>query len=58
MAEEYIRGHGGIPTSLGYRGPTGPFLNAICISPNEVIVHGSQGRTRWPRATSSPSTSA
>ena len=43
MAEEYIRGHGGIPTSLGYRGPTGPFPNAICISPNEIIVHGIPG---------------
>jgi methionyl aminopeptidase len=43
IAEGYIRGHGGIPTSLGYRGPTGPFPNAICISQNEVVVHGIPG---------------
>jgi methionyl aminopeptidase len=39
IAEEYIRGQGGIPTSKGYRG----FPKAICISPNEMIVHGIPG---------------
>jgi methionyl aminopeptidase len=39
IAEEYIRSHGGIPTSKGYRG----FPKAICISPNDMIVHGIPG---------------
>lgn len=41
-AEEYIRSHGGIPTSKGYRG----FPKAICISPNDMIVHGIPGSYR------------
>jgi len=36
VADAYIREHGGVPTSKGYRG----YPAAICISPNEVIVHG------------------
>ena len=36
MAEDFIRGQGGIPTSQGYRG----YPRAICISVNEVVVHG------------------
>jgi methionyl aminopeptidase len=39
IAEEYIRSQGGIPTSKGYRG----FPKAICISPNDMIVHGIPG---------------
>ena len=39
LAEEFIRSHGGIPTSKGYRG----FPKAICISPNDMIVHGIPG---------------
>jgi methionyl aminopeptidase len=39
IAEEHIRSHGGIPTSKGYRG----YPAAICISPNEVVVHGIPG---------------
>ena len=42
IAEEYIRSHGGIPTSKGYRG----FPKAICISPNDMIVHGIPGSYR------------
>ena len=38
-AEEFIRSHEGIPTSKGYRG----FPKAICISPNDMIVHGIPG---------------
>ena len=41
-AEEFIRSHGGIPTSKGYRG----FPKAICISPNDMIVHGIPGEYR------------
>ena len=36
IAEDFIRGRGGIPTSQGYRG----YPRAICISVNEVVVHG------------------
>jgi len=36
IAEEFIRSAGGIPTSQGYRG----YPRAICISVNEVVVHG------------------
>jgi methionyl aminopeptidase len=39
-AGTFIRSHGGIPTSEGY-GPLGrEYPKAICISPNEVVVHG------------------
>ena len=40
IAEDFIRSRGGVPTSKGYRG----YPAAICISPNEVIVHGIPGR--------------
>jgi methionyl aminopeptidase len=36
LAEEYVREHGGVPTSKGYRG----YPAALCISPNAMIVHG------------------
>jgi methionyl aminopeptidase len=39
IAEAFIRSHGGVPTSLGYRG----YPKAICISQNEVVVHGIPG---------------
>jgi methionyl aminopeptidase len=42
IAEEYIRSHGGIPTSKGYRG----FPGAICASPNAMVVHGIPGPYR------------
>ena len=35
-AGAFIRDHGGIPTSEGYKG----YPKAICISPNDVVVHG------------------
>jgi len=35
-AGSFIREHGGIPTSEGYKG----YPKAICISPNDVVVHG------------------
>jgi methionyl aminopeptidase len=39
-AGAFIRTHGGIPTSEGY-GPRGrEYPKAICISPNDVVVHG------------------
>jgi methionyl aminopeptidase len=36
VCERYVRGNGGIPTFLGYRG----FPGAVCISVNEEVVHG------------------
>ena len=38
-AGAFIRGHGGLPTSQGYKG----YPAAICISPNDVVVHGIPG---------------
>jgi methionyl aminopeptidase len=42
IAEEYIVGQGATPTSKGYRG----FPAAICISHNDMIVHGIPGDYR------------
>jgi methionyl aminopeptidase len=42
LAEEFIRHHGGVPTSKGYRG----FPAATCISPNSMVVHGIPGEYR------------
>jgi methionyl aminopeptidase len=39
IAEEHIRARGGVPTSQGYRG----YPAAICISPNDMVVHGIPG---------------
>ncbi len=39
LAEDYIRGHGGVPTFKGYRG----FPASICASPNDMVVHGIPG---------------
>jgi methionyl aminopeptidase len=36
LAEEFIRGRGGVPTSKGYRG----YPATLCVSPNAMIVHG------------------
>jgi methionyl aminopeptidase len=35
----FVRQRGGIPTSEGYKG----YPRAICISPNDVVVHGIPG---------------
>jgi len=40
IAEDYILSAGGVPTSQGYRG----YPAAICISPNDMVVHGIPGR--------------
>lgn len=39
LAEEFIRDHGGIPSFKNYRG----FPASLCISVNEVVVHGFPG---------------
>lgn len=36
IAEEFIRSHGALPAFKGYEG----FPNALCISINDVVVHG------------------
>jgi methionyl aminopeptidase len=38
-ADVFIRERDGIPTSAGYKG----YPKAICISPNDVVVHGIPG---------------
>ncbi len=47
-AAEIIRGHGAIPTFLGYP-HTGKndFPASICTSINEVLVHGIPSQRRW-----------
>ena len=40
MAEQFIRDHGGVPSFKGYNG----FPYSLCISVNEVVVHGFPGR--------------
>ncbi|HEU0335062.1 MAG TPA: type I methionyl aminopeptidase [Gaiellaceae bacterium] len=42
VAGAYIREHGGVPTSQGYKG----YPAAICISPNAMVVHGIPGAYR------------
>jgi methionyl aminopeptidase len=42
IAEETIRGQGGVPTFKGYRG----FPASICASPNAMVVHGIPGPYR------------
>jgi methionyl aminopeptidase len=42
IAEDFIREHGGKPTSKGYRG----YPAATCISPNAMVVHGIPGEHR------------
>lgn len=42
LAEEYIRGKGGIPSFLGYRG----FPRSICTSINDEVVHGIPGERK------------
>lgn len=40
-AEEFIRDNGGIPSFKGYNnGTRNPFPGVLCLSPNEVVVHG------------------
>ena len=42
LVQEYITRQGGVPSFLGYPGPT-PYPAATCISVNEQIVHGIPG---------------
>ncbi len=42
IADDFIRSGGGVSTSKGYKG----YPAAICISPNDVVVHGIPGSHR------------
>ena len=42
VAEEYIRDHGAVPSFKNYNGT---FPGSLCISVNEVVVHGFPGFT-------------
>jgi methionyl aminopeptidase len=42
IAERLVTAQGGVPTSKGYKG----YPAAICISPNDLIVHGIPGAYR------------
>ena len=39
MAYDFIRDHGAVPATVGYRG----YRHSLCISPNHVICHGIPG---------------
>lgn len=43
IAEDYIRSKDGIPAFKGYGPSNNPFPNSLCISVNEVIIHGIPG---------------
>lgn len=40
MAETFIRDNGGVPSFKNYGHPSNPFPYSLCISVNEVVVHG------------------
>jgi len=46
IAEEMIRGAGGIPSFIGVPGRLEPFKHSLCISINEEVVHGIPGSRR------------
>jgi methionyl aminopeptidase len=48
LAERLIRGEGAVPSFLGYQPHFAdtPFQGTLCLSPNDVIVHGIPDRTR------------
>lgn len=40
FAEQFIRDHGGVPSFKGYGPRKSPFPFSLCISLNDVVVHG------------------
>lgn len=40
LAETFIRDHGGVPSFKGYGVPGNQFPYSLCISVNDVVVHG------------------
>ena len=43
LAEEMIRGRGGIPSFLGVPGRLAPYRHSLCVSIDDEIVHGVPG---------------
>ncbi|HEY5489092.1 MAG TPA: type I methionyl aminopeptidase [Candidatus Limnocylindrales bacterium] len=46
LAEDMIRGVGGIPSFIGVPGRIAPYKHSLCISVDEEIVHGVPGPRR------------
>lgn len=46
LAEDMIRGAGGIPSFIGVPGRVQPFRHSLCISVDDEIVHGVPGPRR------------
>jgi methionyl aminopeptidase len=46
LAEDMIRGRGGIPSFIGVPGRLAPFRHSLCISIDDEIVHGVPGAKR------------
>jgi methionyl aminopeptidase len=46
IAEQMIRGAGGIPSFIGVPGRIAPFRHSLCISINDEVVHGIPGPRR------------
>ena len=44
LAETFIRDHGGVPSFKGYNGT---YPASLCISVNEMVVHGIPGKTEF-----------
>src|SRR5690606_30466474 len=43
LAETFIKDNGGFPSFKGYGAPGNTFPYSLCISVNEVVVHGFPG---------------
>ncbi len=46
MAEDLIRGRGGIPSFIGVPGRLAPYRHTLCVSVDDEIVHGVPGPRR------------
>jgi methionine aminopeptidase, type I len=46
-AEEFIRDHGGKPAFKGYGNPENPFPGSLCISYNDIVVHGTPSKREF-----------
>lgn len=46
IAEEMIRGAGGIPSFIGVPGRIAPFRHSLCVSIDDEVVHGIPGPRR------------
>lgn len=46
-AEEFIRDHGGRPAFKGYGSSENPFPGSLCVSYNDIVVHGIPGKREF-----------